>query len=626
MNDTPFRRRLLCFSTKFAAQLAAAAHGAGASAGIHSVSGTDRQATGKGINQRRFMTVISAPTDQDRKMFDGAIAALAAGEGSWAGTSLTERAILLDRVHKAVAASAESWATTASSVKGLDPDSQLVGEEWISGPYPVLSACAMLAASLRALAQKKSPLEGVKFGTAPDGRVSVPVLPHSAHESILLHGFKAEVWMPPGVAASTVRSHAGLTAHRPSLTHGVGLVLGAGNITSIPPLDVLYELIANNRLTLLKLNPVMARMKAVYEEALAPLIAANLLRIVDGDGVDGGYLAHHPGISHVHMTGSAATHDAVVYGPGVEGKARKSINTPLLNKPITSELGGVSPIIVVPGQWTARDLRYQAEHIATMRLHNGGYNCIAGQVVLMSRDWKQKRAFLNELRAALARTPERTPWYPGSADRVASACDSYPDAESVGTGRLLIELTAAENAHTMQTTEYFSPVLGVMELAGTGRAFLDAAISAANEDLLGTLGANVIATPKDIKSMGKGFRESIAQLHYGTIAVNAWTGVGFLTAAAPWGAFPGHTLDDVQSGIGVVHNALLISEPERTVVTGPFRPFPRSVAHGEFALFPKPPWFVTSRSAKSTGRLLTEFAAKPSWARMPAVFAAAFRA
>ena len=50
-----------------------------------------------------------------------------------------------------------------------------------------------------------------------------------------------------------------------------------------------------------------------------------------------------------------------------------------------------------------------------------------------------------------------------------------------------------------------------------------------------------------------------------------------------------------------MHNALLLDAPERTVVTGPFRPFPRSVAHGEFALFPKPPWFVTARSAATTG-------------------------
>ena len=47
---------------------------------------------------------------------------------------------------------------------------------------------------------------------------------------------------------------------------------------------------------------------------------------------------------------------------------------------------------------------------------------------------------------------------------------------------------------------------------------------------------------------------------------NAWTGVGYLTPAATWGAFPGHSRNDIQSGIGVVHNAFLIDRPERTVV------------------------------------------------------------
>jgi aldehyde dehydrogenase (NAD(P)+) len=41
---------------------------------------------------------------------------------------------------------------------------------------------------------------------------------------------------------------------------------------------------------------------------------------------------------------------------------------------------------------------------------------------------------------------------------------------------------------------------------------------------------------------------AIADLRYGTIAVNAWTGGGHLTATASWGAYPGRTLNDVQSG------------------------------------------------------------------------------
>ncbi|WP_241986627.1 hypothetical protein [Cryobacterium psychrophilum] len=166
----------------------------------------------------------------------------------------------------------------------------------------------------------------------------------------------------------------------------------------------------------------------------------------------------------------------------------------------------------------------------------------------------------------------------------------------------------------------------MIELPGSGQGFLDTSVATVNRNFLGTLGANVIAEPSVIKKLGAGFRNAMARLEYGTIAINSWTGLGFLTATAFWGAFPGHTIDNVQSGIGVVHNALLIDSAERTVVTGPFRPFPRSFAHGEFALFPKPPWFVTARSAQKAGALLAAFAAKPSWAKMPGIFISAFRA
>ncbi|MBC7724847.1 MAG: aldehyde dehydrogenase family protein [Burkholderiaceae bacterium] len=557
---------------------------------------------------------------------DAVIAELATGAERWAATPIDARVRLLAAVATSVDREAKNWVVTASKIKGLTPSSRLIGEEWLSGPYALLNALATLGRSLDAIARGESPVAGRRFGRAPGNRVTVPVLPGTVYESVLLHGFTAETWMPPGVTAEQVTARAGLGALRTGVTGGVGLVLGAGNITSIPPLDVLYELIAHNRVSVLKLNPVMKRMLPVYESALAPLIAAGALRVVTGGAEEGGYLAHHPGIRHVHITGSAATHDVVVFGPGAEGVARKAAGTPLLTKPITSELGGVAPIIVLPGTWTDRDLSFQAAHVATMRLQNGGYNCIAGQVVVLSSDWPQKNAFIGALRTALAEAPARPPWYPGSDTRVAQALASYPGAERIRGGRLLVDLRAADDASPMQSTEYFSPVLGVIELPGTGQAFFDAAVATSNADFLGTLGANVIGSPRSIRSLGAGFASTLAKLRYGTIAVNAWTGLGFLTAAAPWGAFPGHTLGDVQSGIGVVHNALLLDGPERTIVRGPFRPFPRSVAHGEFALSPTPPWFVSARSAAKTGRLLTAFAARPSWAKMPAVFVSAFRA
>jgi len=558
---------------------------------------------------------------------DADIQALTTGAAAWAELPLDKRAALLREVHASVSAQADQWATTAARIKGLEPDSPLIGEEWMSGPYAVLTAVAALAKTVDALASGHSPIESLALGTAPGGRVTVPVMPLNSYESLLLHGFHGEVWLKPGVSATQARGEAGLGELTPTLSGGVGLVLGAGNITSIPPLDVLYEIVAHNRASLLKLNPIMRDIMDVYQAALAPLVKAGMLRIVQGGAAEGTYLAHHDGIEHVHITGSAATHDAIVWGVGPQRSANKKAVTPLLKKPITSELGGVSPIILVPGKWSKSDLRYQAEHVATQRLHNGGYNCIAGQIVVLSSDWPQKAAFLDELRAALERTPGRPAWYPGSDDRVADVEAHYPQAQRLADGaRLLVDIQADEDASHLQTTESFSPVLGVVEVAGTGQAYLDAAVATVNADFLGTLGANVLIAPAERKKLGAGFDKAIAELRYGSIAINSWTGFAFLAAGASWGAFPGHTLDNVQSGIGIVHNALLLDHTERTVVTGPFRPFPRSISGGEFALFPKPPWFVTARSANRTGELLTRFAQKPSWLKMPGIFISAFRA
>ncbi|MFI7602442.1 aldehyde dehydrogenase family protein [Actinoplanes sp. NPDC049681] len=566
----------------------------------------------------------SALAADQAQVVDRAVADLARGEYTWAGYDVARRRELLQRVHAATAQQAEAWVRAAAAYKRLPEDSPLLGEEWISGPYAVLTGTAALAESLRALERGASPVDGYSFGRAPGGRVAVRVLPHTLYDRLLLNGFSAEVWMPPGVTENAVRAGAGLGQRRPTETGGVGVVLGAGNVTSIPVLDVLYELYAHNRVVALKLNPLADGMLDVFRRVLAPLIDAGLVRVLTGGADLGGYLVHHPGTAHVHLTGSAATHDAIVFGTGPEGAARKQAGTPLLEKPVTSELGGVSPTIVVPGTWSPADLRFQAEHVATQRLHNGGYNCIAAQVVVVSSDWAQKDRFLTELHAALARTPDRPCYYPGSDDRVARAVAAYPGAQRIGERVLIGGLDPADPGPAL-ADEYFAPVLAVLELPGDAASFLAEAVATANTAFTGTLGVNVVADPRTMAALGPRFDQAIADLRYGTVAVNAWTGVGYLTPTATWGAYPGHTIGDVQSGIGVVHNAVLLDGPERSVIRGPFRPAPRSIMHGEFGLSPKPPWFVTNRTAATTGRLLTGFAAAPRWSALPRIFASALR-
>ncbi|MDL9978222.1 aldehyde dehydrogenase family protein [Microbacterium sp. ASV49] len=542
-----------------------------------------------------------------RGPIDAAIADLENGTRTWAALTLDQRARLMERVRAAVVASADDWADVAATSKGLEPGHPLRGEEWMSGPYAALGGLDGYVSTLKALARGASPLDGVKTGTAPGGRTKVQAFPATGMDRVLLSGFSGELWLEPGVTAAQARTEAGLGQLHATQNTGVGLVLGAGNITSIPFLDVLYELLAENRVSILKVNPTQDAVVPVFERALAPLIELGLLRIVKGGGDVGAYLTQHPSIAHVHITGSAVTFDAIVWGVGAEAAERRERNDPKLTVPITAELGGVSPIIVVPGQWTDADLTYQAEHVVTMRMHNSGHNCIAGQVVILSSDWAQRDAFLAALRTAYDKAPERPVWYPNSASKMDAAAADYPDARwNPEHTRALVTLPSEASA--LETTEYFSPVLGVVQVPGTGQEFLDNAVAHANDKLVGTLGANVLIDPATEAALGAGFERAIADLRYGGIAINTWTGVVFATPILSWGAFPGATLEDVQSGLGIVHNTLLLDRVERSILRGPFRPFPRAVGgKGIFTVLPKPPWFVDARTGASVGEGLTRW-------------------
>lgn len=548
-------------------------------------------------------------TDQLREELDHAIEELAKGAQEWAGTSLADRAALLRETQQAVARSAPAWTKAAVAAKHT-PAGPLEGEEWTSGPVATAAMFREYDATLDNLAAGRSAIEGTPVSSAA-GRTAVRVLPGDAKDLVLFSGFTADVWLKPGVTPAQAKADAGLGAKEIGRSGGVGLVLGAGNISSIAPLDAAYELVAHNRASIIKLNPTFAHLLPVYEQALAPLIARNLVRVVNGGPEVGAYLADHEDVGHVHITGSARTHDAIVWGVGEEAATNRAAGTPKLTKEMTSELGGVSPIIVVPGAWSKRDLRFQAEHVVTQRLHNAGHNCVGGQALLLSSDWDQKDDFVRAIREVLTEIPARGPWYPNGQASIDRAKATYPDAEQVG-GAVLVTLGDSSPTE-LYDGEYFAAVLGITELPGTGAEFLANAVAFANDRLDGTLGASIIAAPATIKAMGPRFEELVAEMRYGAVGVNVWSAIVFLLGGAAWGAYPGHTLEEVGSGIGIVHNTHLLADTEKTVAYGPFRPFPFSVLKGELSLAPRPPWFVTARTADRSGEALSKLGARRSW-------------
>lgn len=53
---------------------------------------------------------------------------------------------------------------------------------------------------------------------------------------------------------------------------------------------------------------------------------------------------------------------------------------PLLSKHVTAELGNITPYIIVPGEWSDRDIEYHATNVASGLAQNTGHNCIAAEV------------------------------------------------------------------------------------------------------------------------------------------------------------------------------------------------------------------------------------------------------
>jgi acyl-CoA reductase-like NAD-dependent aldehyde dehydrogenase len=572
------------------------------------------------------------PTDRQTALpgYDAAIADLMRGKHVWARSSIPERLAVLREIKDALMPVARAWAETASRKKLIPQGAPLEGEEWTSGPYAVMSAINGLMLTLSQM-QGKAFLDGLGQRETATGQLAVRVVPNGIWDHLLMSGVTAEVWMQPGVtrgnlAANTAQAYDVVPGNRATK---IALVLGAGNIASIAPLDCFQKLFLEHQVVLLKLNPVNDYLYDVFCAALAPLIRRDALRILRGDAAAGAWLSDHPDIDEIHITGAEATHDAIVWGAGAAQAANKAAGMPLNRRRITSELGAVCPTIVVPGPWSEADIAFQAQHIATQKMHNSGFNCIACQVLVMPKNWDIAQKLLKKVEKIIGQAT-RLPYYPGAERRMDDFASHGAAPMSIDRGKakpaVLTHIRDGADAW-FETTEVFAPAFSVRDIdAPDPETYLRAAIAYANDRLHGTLGANILIHPKTIRRIGKTrFEAIIADLRYGCIAINAWSGLGFLLSQTPWGAFPGHTAEDVQSGIGHVHNTFMFDRPERSIVTAPWAPFPRSFASGEFTLLPKPPWFITNRSAHRIGKALTAFHYRPAWAKLPGLLLHALR-
>lgn len=553
---------------------------------------------------------------------DAILAKLRAHAEPFARLSPAARAELLRACMPRVHAEAEAWVRAACAAKGLDFEGPASSEEWLAGPMTTLRNLRLLAEALEAIVRTGKPgPDDDRFRTTAAGRVEVEVFPTSLIEKALYAGFSATIRFERGLGRDDVRARQASFYGQKDPRGGVSLVLGAGNVASIPPMDAFYKMFVEGMVCLVKLNPVNEYLEPFYRKALAPLVEAGYLEFVRGGGEVGKYLVEHPGVDDVHITGSDRTYDLIVWGPpGEERERRKRAHDPVLKKPISSELGSVTPVIVVPGTWTEKELDYFAQYLATMVVNNASCNCNAGKMLVTSKAWAQRDALLAKVRAILGGIAPRKAYYPGASERFHALTEGR-DAERIGTAKegelpwtLILGLDATAPDEKLFTTEPFCPILSEARLdEADPSAFLDAATRFANDRLWGTLSAVVFIDPRTEAGAREALERATEELRYGAVGVNQWTGLVYGLVTTPWGGHPSSPPEDIQGGVGWVHNTFMFEGIEKVVLRGPF------------VVAPKPPFFVTHRNAHHTARKVLDLELAPSLWKVPGIAIAAMQ-
>jgi aldehyde dehydrogenase (NAD(P)+) len=555
-----------------------------------------------------------------RQELDQAIAVLRDKARPFARLSAAARAELLRACLPRIREVAPRWIAAAAQAKGLPPGTPAASEEALAGVIPVLRNARLLARSLDAIAVEGRPRLPRPVRESRDGRALVPVFPGDGIDAALFTGFSCEVRMLPGVTPSAVRERQASFYGRRDPEGAVSLVLGAGNVASIPPMDAFYKMFVDGSVCLLKMNPVNEYLGPFYEEALRPLVDAGYLRIAYGAGDVGAYLCDHAGVDDIHITGSDRTHDLIVWGPpGPDRDRRKAAREPRTTKKVSSELGCVTPVIFVPGRFSERELDFVAQNLASMVTNNASCNCNAAKMLITSKRWPQREALLARVREVLSRVPPRRAYYPGAFDRYERLAGDR--GEKLGRAgkdelpwALITGLDSSSPDERLFTTEPFCPILSETTLAEDDPvAFLKAATAFANDRLWGTLSAVVMIHPRTERDPGvaPALERAVADLRYGAVAINHWSALVYATVTPPWGAHPSSTLEDVQGGLGWVHNTFMLEGVEKAVLRGPL------------TVVPKPAWLVTHQNAHVVADRLMAMEADPSWLKVPGIALAA---
>jgi hypothetical protein len=316
---------------------------------------------------------------------------LAAGAVRHQARDATARAAVARATALTVAAEADPWVEAAVAIKAAAGNRAAVAEEIATGPIATLRLLLVTARRLGEIARTGLPrparppriLHPAAGATGPESFVGIDLLPEPGLlDGVVFRNHRATVRCGnPGGVEAFLRSWREEARERPR-QGGVAAVFGAGNVTGLAAADAIAQIFEHGRAVLLKLHPQHAPLEPVLATALGPLVAADLLAIVSGGAEVARAAVAIPQVAHVHLTGGQGAFDALVWGGS---GPRVADARPVLDKPITCELGNVTPWIIVPGRYTPAQLGFQADAVAASIANNTSFNCIATKCLVTCR-------------------------------------------------------------------------------------------------------------------------------------------------------------------------------------------------------------------------------------------------
>lgn len=315
-----------------------------------------------------------------------------------------------------------------------------------------------------------------------------------------------------------------------------------------------------------KPHPYNMEADRIWAEIMKPVVEVGALSYCLPD--QGPELVKDPRVDQIYMTGAEETAQEI----------RK-----MTDKPCVFETGSVNPVILVPSmkrKWRPKELRHHALQIASAGKFNGGHFCGRPQVIVTSKNWEQRDAFLTELRKAIAElTPPEASYDPKYRKQFDRFVKEYPDGKIIEPSedlvteyaRVLLVKNADHESYGLKNEAYCQVLIEVaLDLPDHPVAFLPDAVKFCNDKLFGSLCATIVVDDATNKKYTGIVQQALTDLQYGTVSINAMALFGWFNPSLYWGGYKENKEDGIERNVGHFGNLFGYENGMKSIITDTF--------------------------------------------------------